>query len=884
MRLLPSNGFILHDETSRRIEDIGMAASSGEKPRVAMKAPTVKTVVEEVAPTPEAPRPAGYREKCRARVQNDELGKIIAEQSDAFDRQDWDDFIHETRQRGDLLPTPQVTQGHPAGNLISHLAKLGTPAIMSTAPWGESELEHRLKRGSHKSCDEHLDFLRGEMLEFVRKRFWVLLPYRLIRKKLRRKIREMHDFRVSPLGIVPQRDRRPRLIVDYSYYEVNQDTLQLGPKDSMQFGRTLERILYQVRHANPLFGPVYLGKVDLADGFYRVWLTPGAIPKLAVAFPRYAGEEQLVALPMALPMGWVESVPYFCAVTETVADIANAIPSHVQMPRHPLEDLANTPPPMEELPVALAPATTAWQPQEPPLALAPTTSGLQPEPPPVKQDLAPQGQPVLRPFHKPVKFNDIYVDDYILGLQGSKKERLQHLRRLLHSIDEVFRPVDALDSADRNHVASVKKFLKGDACLSTRKVVLGWIIDTLRGTLELPPHRIARLQEIFDYLRGRDRVGIAKWRKFLGELRSMSLGIPGSRGLFSMLQEGLKYTDQDRIKITPEIKDQLLDFEFLTRDLGSRPTAIAELVPDHPVAIGPHDASGMGMGGVWLPAVSNSNLDPVLWRARFPQHITANLVSYDNPNGTINNSELELAGLVGHQDILQQEVNCTGRTVVPLSDNTPTVAWHHKGSTSTTGPTAYLLRLNSLHQRHFRYLAKADYIAGPVNKMADDCSRLWHLSDSQLLAYFNSMYPQKRPWKLVHLRPEMHSALTLALQKQRPEPLSFLGALAPKMATGAHGRSSLPLTRAWTPTSLSSGKPPSYIFSKFSPQDCGEALSHPAVSLSGVDRWRSTYGPSERRSPWWTTRTHGTTTRESSTLDLTAYKNLIRRPTLHPSV
>jgi hypothetical protein len=45
------------------------------------------------------------------------------------------------------------------------------------------------------------------------------------------------------------------------------------------------------------------------------------------------------------------------------------------------------------------------------------------------------------------------------------------------------------------------------------------------------------------------------------------------------------------------MRDQLAGFEHLAQNLGRRPTAIAELVPDHPVAIGPHNASGRGMGG-----------------------------------------------------------------------------------------------------------------------------------------------------------------------------------------------------------------------------------------------------------------------------------------------
>ena len=248
--------------------------------------------------------------------------------------------------------------------------------------------------------------------------------------------------------------------------------------------------------------------------------------------------------------------------------------------------------------------------------------------------------------------------------------------------------------------------------------------------------------------------------------------------------------------------------------------------------------------------VTNSNLEPTLWRARFPSHVTSDLVTFENPHGSINNSQLELAGAIAHNDVLQQAVNCTGRTTVPLGDNIATTAWQHKGSASTSGPTAYLLRINSLHQRHYRYLAKADYIAGPVNQMADDCSRLWHLTDSQLLAYFNCKYPQERPWQLVQLRSEMHSTLIKALQQQRPEPQSFLRELSPKMVTGASGKASLPLSQALTRTSMERRTQSSFLFSKFSPLDSAPASLLPAVDLSGVDQWRTTYGPSARKYHW----------------------------------
>ena len=98
------------------------------------------------------------------------------------------------------------------------------------------------------------------MLDFVNKGFFTLSPWRLVK--------DLPGLQVSPLGIMPQRKRRPRLTVDHSFCGINAETVQLAPSEAMQFGRTLERTLQNVRHADPHHGPVCLSKVDLADGFH----------------------------------------------------------------------------------------------------------------------------------------------------------------------------------------------------------------------------------------------------------------------------------------------------------------------------------------------------------------------------------------------------------------------------------------------------------------------------------------------------------------------------------------------------------------------------------------------------------------------------------------
>jgi len=99
----------------------------------------------------------------------------------------------------------------------------------------------------------------------------------------------------------------------------------------------------------------------------------------------------------------------------------------------------------------------------------------------------------------------------------------------------------------------------------------------------------------------------------------------------------------------------------------------------------------------------------------------------------------------------------------------------------TTGPAAYLLRLQSIHKRHHRYVALHNYFPGKLNVLADACSRRWELSDDELLTLFNISYPQTEPWTLCHLQQPTLSALTCALFRKLSDLASLLN--APKHST-----------------------------------------------------------------------------------------------------
>ena len=163
-----------------------------------------------------------------------------------------------------------------------------------------------------------------------------------------------------------------------------------------------------------------------------------------------------------------------------------------------------------------------------------------------------------------------------------------------------------------------------------------------------------------------------------------------------------------------------------------------------------------------------------------------------------------------------------------------------------------LLDVSALHQRHHHFLALTDHMPGVTNAIADDLSRLWHLTDSQLLAHLNSLYPQKQPWRIVNLRPEMLASVTTALRASRPQPQLHPSDPKTKTVIGASGLTSaapLACPRTHHPSRTS------HLFSRCSPCDCDRENLHPAKNLSDPSEWRTSHAQLERRWPTWGPRT-----------------------------
>ena len=282
----------------------------------------------------------------------------------------------------------------------------------------------------------------------------------------------------------------------------------------------------------------------------------------------------------------------------------------------------------------------------------------------------------------------------------------------------------------------------------------------------------------------------------------MVLAISGGDGFFSQLQYELSHTKNKRVRVTAAVRDHLNDLYQLAQDLGSRPTRIAELFPADPGHIfGTCDASGLGMGGTFFTEDGSA----FAWRVPFPSSVTEQLVSFDNPKGQISNSDLELAATIVQDNVIGANEDIQERTVRTFSDNIAAVSWRNKGSATTTGPAAYLLREAALQQRRLRHVPRAHYLPGPQNGLADAMSRRFDLTDEQLISLLNSLAPQKHSWQLLPCQPNMISTVMQALHKRRPVNQSITTAPRLNQQSGtASGSLSSPRSKSTIPCSAAS--------------------------------------------------------------------------------
>jgi hypothetical protein len=224
---------------------------------------------------------------------------------------------------------------------------------------------------------------------------------------------------------------------------------------------------------------------------------PEARWNFAYVMPSAPGTPTRLVVPRALQMGWNESPAYFCATTETVRDIAQEwIDTGTQKPIHHMETFTK------------------------PTKLARPQSSIGPA----------------------YQISAVYVDDFLLAaVEDSRHTFLQRTARAtLHAIHSVFQAPGATGMPDAKDPVSEKKLAKGDARWDTTKEILGYWLNGVDRTVQLPPSRAVDLLKEAKSILRKQRVPLKRFRSIAGRLQHAARILPAARSFFTPLNNALR--------------------------------------------------------------------------------------------------------------------------------------------------------------------------------------------------------------------------------------------------------------------------------------------------------------------------------------------------------
>ena len=690
--------------------------------------------------------------------------------------------------------------------------------------WEWDVIEAAIERGPHPTArtPDAIELFREDIAYQVNAGFCQVMLWEDV-KRLR-----PANLKISPVALIPQVDRRGRIILDLSFpvyqevngvitvtqQSVNDSTVLTAPSIPVkEIGKVLPRLLQYMRDTPPGLH-ILFSKLDISDGFWRLVVKEEDCFNFAYVLPQAAGEPTRLVVPAAVQMGWVESPSLFCTVTESARDLAqHFVDATVDLPHDPVEDKMS----IEDVPMR------------------------------ARTDA-------------PSKLLQVYVDDFCYAAtQSQDGAHIPTIRRAaVHGIHSYFPSPKITKHEGGKEPISEKKLKQGDGNFVSRKDMIGFEFDGIRRTVRLPAEKAkAYIKEVHRVLR-RKSVPLKTLQMLVGKLRHASVILPAAKGFFTPINAAMRGSPK-RIGLgaTSDVRAALQDIVSLLHMLSSRPTHAKELVPDMPQYAGYHDAAAEGAGGVWFSLASP--MQPIVWREAFPEDIASNVVSDDNPNGGITNSDLELAAEVLAIGVILDKAPCIKHVPLgTLCDNTPTVSWVEKMASKAKTPTAGRLLRGLAFMLHWQHAGRLTtvHVPGTDNVMADIASRpskalaLFHastaLTDTAFCSEFDSLFPlpDDQLWALAQTPRWVRSNVYETLRGKRLQLPLWTGPNA--KSGGQPGRTT---TKRTTPAAILTPRTPQRTSSSRLLLPCGKVSTDSEIK-SRFSRSKKLSGTSPKSSFW----------------------------------
>jgi hypothetical protein len=217
---------------------------------------------------------------------------------------------------------------------------------------------------------------------------------------------------------------------------------------------------------------------------------------------------------------------------------------------------------------------------------------------------------------------EVYIDDFIGMIQATDKtELLRFTRCILKGINDLF-PPPSVSGSNTGPPISPKK-LEEEGPWETRKEILGWVLDGIARTIQLPTKKCDKLINQLRKLATQKKIKNKDLESIKGKLQFASIGMPLGKPLLGPVGQMIAKANLENrrtIPVTEELIDYSKNWRALLYLMRSRPSHVKELIM-HKTATyqGLVDAAKFGVGGVWFSGTKN--LAPFVWFYEWPEEI-----------------------------------------------------------------------------------------------------------------------------------------------------------------------------------------------------------------------------------------------------------------------
>jgi len=532
----------------------------------------------------------------------------------------------------------QILRDHPSFEYIEKILTMGMEyECTHELSEGERVLEMRaqLERGNHKSAAGKSDNLKALLEKDVSHGFSLPLPAEAVHRIV--------DAMVQPCGMVSQsslqadgsRKTKDRLTHDLSFScavpnsSVN-DRIDMARYPELVYGWCMIRLIHFVvclRLSEPQT-KIYIMKFDYSDAYRRISYAGRAAAQSILVV------EEVAYLALRLAFGGSPNPACWCAISETITDMANDLSCSAWDPT----DLVSP----TVLSEHLTPRDYDDEGEVPSLAMAPA-------------------------FEIPTSLQsrkDCFVDDIVCVFLDTEENRKREGHSVPLAVHAVSRPHQGDDQEPirRRPILSPEK-LEAEGRPSEVMIVLGWEVNTRRLEVSLPENKyISWANDLCNAIKNTG-MSSEELESLIGRLNHASFLVPLSRHFLGDLRKRIKKGRWMRKRMvrlsTNELDDLGLWQGFLRK--AREGISMNLLTVRMPTLIGWSDSCPFGLGGFTLEGKA--------WRLKIPKR--SPIYGDDRANNA-----LEFLGMaINILLMLNQGEDNRFPCLLALGDNTSAIGW-----------------------------------------------------------------------------------------------------------------------------------------------------------------------------------------------------------------